>query len=76
MNNTDITVILPIHNVSGKFKEWFPKAITSLEQSHVKPGHLLLVCADNKEVKDFMESWVAPEGISTKILYNNENLKC
>ena len=72
MNNTDITVILPIHNVSGKFKEWFPKAITSLEQSHVKPGHLLLVCADNKEVKDFMESWVAPEGISTKILYNND----
>tara|TARA_R110002110_G_scaffold62952_1_gene175273 strand:+ start:1912 stop:2709 length:798 start_codon:yes stop_codon:yes gene_type:complete len=71
MNNTDITVILPIHSVSGKFKEWFPKAISSLKQSQVKAGQLLLVCADNKEVKGFMETWESPEGISTKILYND-----
>tara|TARA_R110000824_G_scaffold42265_3_gene124708 strand:- start:1803 stop:2600 length:798 start_codon:yes stop_codon:yes gene_type:complete len=71
MNNTDITVILPIHDVSGKFNEWFPKAIKSLEQSQVKPGHLLVICAENKDNKNFMESWVAPDGISTKILYND-----
>jgi hypothetical protein len=56
MNNTDVTVILPIHSVDGKFEEWFSKSIKSLEQTQVKPGRLSLVCADNKKVKDFMAS--------------------
>jgi|TARA_R110000824_G_scaffold14914_2_gene63157 hypothetical protein len=71
MNNTDITVILPIHNVSGKFEEWFSKAIKSIELSQVRPGKLLLVCADNKEVRTFMDSWESPEYITTSILYND-----
>jgi len=29
MNNTDVTVILPIHSVDGKFEEWFSKSIKS-----------------------------------------------
>ena len=42
MNNTDVTVILPIHSVDGKFEEWFSKSIKSLEQTQVKPALLLL----------------------------------
>ena len=71
MNNTDVTVILPIHSVDGKFEEWFSKSIKSLEQTQVKPGQLLLVCADNKKIKDFMGSWKSPEGVKTEIVYNN-----
>jgi len=70
MNNKDVTVILPIHNVDGKFDEWFSKAIKSLEQTQVKPGTLYVVCADDKKIKDYMESWTQPEGITTKVLYN------
>lgn len=70
MNNKDITVILPVHNVEGKFDDWFSKAIKSLEQTVVKPGQLYVVCADNKKVKDFMGSWELPKDIPTKILYN------
>lgn len=71
MNNKNVTVILPIHDVSGNFNEWFDKAIKSLDQSNVKPGRLLLVCADNKEIKDYMSGWSSPEGIETSVLYND-----
>ena len=33
------------------FNEWFSKAIKSLEQSQVKPGHYILVCAEDKKIK-------------------------
>ena len=41
MNSKNITVILPVHDVSGDFETWFKKAVTSIEQSQVKPGKLL-----------------------------------
>ena len=50
MNSKDVTVILPIHSVDGKFDEWFSKAIKSLEQTQVKPGYLTLVCADDNKI--------------------------
>ena len=36
MNSKDITIILPVHDVSDDFNNWFPKSIKSLEQSQVK----------------------------------------
>ena len=33
MNSKDITIILPVHNVSGDFKDWFDKSIKSVQQS-------------------------------------------
>ena len=54
MNSKDITVIVPVHDVSGNFNEWFTKAITSITQAVVKPGKILVVAADNDEVKTFI----------------------
>jgi len=71
MNSNDVTVILPVHNVSGTFNEWFSKAITSLTQAQVKAGKVLIICADDEKVKSFMTKWVKPEGIDVTIEYNN-----
>jgi hypothetical protein len=71
MNSKDVTVIIPIHDVSGNFNEWFDKAIKSLDQSKVKPGKLLLVCADKPEIIDYMSKWSPVEGIVSTILYND-----
>ena len=74
MKNENVSVILPVHDVSGDFDVWFKKAIRSVEQSVVKPTTLLVVCADNKDVKSYMESWeklsAAPE-INVSIIYND-----
>jgi len=69
MNSNDITVIL--HDVSGKFNEWYGKAIGSLLQSQVKPGKLLIVCSEDESVKSFMESWEKPSDLDIKVIYNN-----
>ena len=64
MNSKNITVILPVHDVSGDFDTWFKKAVTSVQQSQVKPGKLMIVCSDNSEVKSYMDKWEQPEGIN------------
>ena len=72
MNSKDITVIVPVHDVSGNFNEWFTKAITSMAQAVVKPGKILVVAADNDEVKTFMEKWEKPSDLPMlQIAYND-----
>lgn len=73
MNNNDITTILPIHDVSDDFNPWFDRAIKSLEQSILKPGKLLLVCAEEDSIKEFITKWEAPSGIDTEIIYNDKS---
>ena len=73
MNNNDITAILPIHDVSDDFNPWFDRAIKSLEQSILKPGKLLLVCAEEDSIKEFITKWEAPSGIDTEIIYNDKS---
>ena len=36
MNSKDITIILPVHDVSDDFNNWFPKSLKSLEQSQIE----------------------------------------
>ena len=71
MKNKKVSVILPVHDVSGDFDVWFKKAIKSVVQSVVKPNNLMVVCADNKDVKAYMDSWEKPEDLDLSILYND-----
>ena len=75
MNSKNITVILPVHDVSGDFDKWFKKAVVSIEQSQVKPGKLMIVCSDKTEVKSYMDKLEQLEGwadiVKTEIVYNN-----
>ncbi len=70
MNSKDITIILPVHNVSGDFKDWFDKSIKSVQQSVEKPNKISIVCKDNEENKSFFESWEKPQDINVEIEYN------
>jgi len=72
MKNENVSVILPVHDVSGDFDVWFKKAIRSVEQSVVKPSKLLIICADNKEIKQYMDSWEKPTDLGLSILYNDD----
>jgi len=71
MKNKKVSVILPVHDVSGDFDVWFKKAIESVVQSVVKPTTLMVVCADNKDVKIYMDSWEKPEDLNITITYND-----
>ena len=71
MKNENVSVILPVHDVSGDFDVWFKKAIRSVEQSVVRPSKVLVVCADNKEIKKYMDSWEKPEDLGLSIHYND-----
>ena len=74
MNSKDITVILPVHDVSGKFNEWFPKAIKSLEQSQSKPSKTLIVCSNkNPDVDEFMSKWEMPSDMNVEVVSNTSD---
>jgi len=72
MKNKKVSVILPVHDVSGDFDVWFKKAIESVVKSVVKPSTLMVVCADNKDVKSYMDSWEKPKDLDLSILYNSD----
>tara|TARA_R110000823_G_scaffold231355_2_gene358075 strand:+ start:2196 stop:3011 length:816 start_codon:yes stop_codon:yes gene_type:complete len=71
MKNKNMTIILPIHDVSGEFDKWFEKAILSVSNSTVQPDKLLLVCADNVEVRSRIEKFESPSGFTSSIIYND-----
>ena len=70
MNSKDITVILPIHDIGGNFKEWFDKSIKSLEQGDTAPGKINIVCKETEEIKSFMDGWSKPPELDIDIVYN------
>lgn len=38
MNSKNITVIVPLHELSPIFSEWFDKCVKSINQANEKPG--------------------------------------
>ena len=71
MKNENVTVILPVHSVSGNFDSWFKRAIKSVEKSVTQPERLIIVCADNPDIKKYMDSWEQPKDVNLSILYND-----
>ena len=67
---TDITVILPIHDVSGDFDTWFNKSIKSVVNQVVKPTKLLIVRASSEEIDNYFNTWETPEGLNVEIIEN------
>lgn len=53
--NKSLTVIIPVHSVSGDFKEYFKTAILSIKNSIVKPFSVIIVHPSEitKALKDF-----------------------
>ena len=49
MNSKNITTLIPLHELSPVFTEWFNKCIKSIEQAKDKPGKILFICPKNND---------------------------
>ena len=70
MNSKNITVLIPLHNLSNNFSEWFGKCVKSIEQAKDKPGQIIFICPKTDEFEKFFSSWECPKGLNHSIIYN------
>jgi len=52
--STNITVILPVHEVQENIENYLKKSIESVSNQLVKPDELLIVRSNNKELKELL----------------------
>ncbi len=55
--STNITVILPVHEVQDNTENYLKRAIESVSSQIVKPDQLLIVAAKNKELKNLLDKF-------------------
>lgn len=75
--NTNITVILPVHKVDESVKELFPNAIQSIEQQETLPDEVMIVINGNdNELKDYINNFEYPEKVKNlvNIVENTGNI--
>jgi glycosyltransferase involved in cell wall biosynthesis len=68
----DISIIIPIHHVSGNFETYFERAIKSIQNQVTQPTEVIIVQADNKEVNSWMTKWEKsqPKDLNIKLIKN------
>lgn len=54
---TNITVILPIHELQDSLKDYLPKAIESIATQKTLPDELLIVRSKDKKLKTFLDKF-------------------
>ena len=52
--STNITVILPVHEIQENIENYLKKSIESVSNQLVKPDELLIVRSNNKELKELL----------------------
>jgi hypothetical protein len=70
MNSKNITTLIPLHELSPVFTEWFNKCVKSIEQATDKPGKILFICPKNNDFEKFFSDWECPEGLEYSVIYN------
>lgn len=79
----DITVILPVNEVTSNFEPYFNRAIQSLEIQVRPVNELIIVYSSTKEVKEWLTDWESgkemgedkftrPEGLTITLVENKE----
>jgi len=53
----DISVIIPVHEVTGNFEEYFKRALQSLVNQVTQVKEVVLVYTNTKEVVSWVEEW-------------------
>ena len=53
----DISVIIPVHEVTGNFEEYFKRALQSLVNQVTQVNEVVLVYPNTKEVVSWVEEW-------------------
>lgn len=66
-NKNTITVIVPVHNLNTKEKDYFATAISSIEKQKVLPNKIMIVVANNKELISEIQNFSFGEKIKDLI---------
>jgi len=67
---SNISVIIPIHEISETVEQYLTKCLQSVVNQTVKPEKVFITHADTKEVNNFFKSWKKPEDLDIVILVN------
>ncbi len=51
---TDISVILPIHELNDSVKEFLTKALNSISEQKTLPDHVLIITSNDKKLKTYL----------------------
>ena len=54
---TDITVVLPVHELDDKTKDLYGNAIKSIEMQKVRPDEVIIVVPKGSDIKDFVSAF-------------------
>ena len=65
MKSKQVTVILPVHEITDQVEKWFPLSIQSINEQKELPSSVLVVCP--KEISSKLEKLLTNE--------NNSNIK-
>lgn len=67
----DISVILPVHEVSGNFETYFKRAIQSLENQVTSVDEVLIVHSNTEEVVEWFSTW-KNDKLNVRIIKNTD----
>jgi hypothetical protein len=74
MNNNmskNVTVIIPINDVSGDFKEYFDRAIKSVDNQERKVDDVIIVHTNDSDVVGFLDDYELPVNLNVTKIKNN-----
>ena len=71
--STNITVILPIHEVQSNLENYLKRSIESVSTQKLLPTELLIVRSNNKELKTFLENFDFGDVKSITRIVENKN---
>ena len=69
MEKTNISVILPVHELNDVTKPMFLNAIKSVEEQKVKPDELLIVVPSNSETSEYIKT-IEVKGLQLVVVLN------
>lgn len=72
MEKTNISVILPMHEISNDTKKFFENAVQSIKEQLVRPDELVIVVPKNSEVSSYVKSFDFGDYKSSVTIAENE----
>jgi GT2 family glycosyltransferase len=69
---SNISLIVPVHELTDDTKTYFPNAIQSVKEQIVKPDELIIVVPKGSDVADYVKSFEYGELTSSVVIAENE----
>lgn len=70
--NSNISIIIPVHELTEDTKQLFPNAVQSVQEQTVKPDELIIVVPKGSEVAEYAKSFEYGDLASIVVIAENE----